>query len=145
MNCDEIDSTRMFGAELLADKEKQNSQLALVEKFLFWEFKEEEVYSAQCEERDIRRQKCLLINYWQNVLIHIEKETKVVIPDDMEHKLFGIIEENSKGNKASKNIEKANLYLVIAKLSIIKAKFFNSENIFSIFQSEINFRENKIS
>ena len=86
-----------------------------------------------------------LRHYWQNVLIHIEKETKVVVPDDMEHKLFGIIEENSKGNKASKNIEKANLYLVIAKLSIIKAKFFNSENIFSIFQSEINFRENKIS
>ena len=81
-----------------------------------------------------------LAPYWQQVLSYIEKETKVIVPDFMEHKLFGITDENSNGKNINKNIEKANLFLMIAKLSIIKAKFCKLDNIFSVFQSEINFR-----
>ena len=81
--------------------------------------------------------------YWQKVLSYIERETSVLVQDYTKHKLFGINEENHKGKDNTNSIEKANLYLLIAKFSIIKAKFYNVENIFSVFESEINFRNNK--
>ena len=75
--------------------------------------------------------------YWEQVLSFIKKETNVVVPNQTKYKLFGFKEAgyNSKVN------DKANLLLIIAKFSIIKAKFYQINNVYGIYQSEIKFRK----
>ena len=77
-----------------------------------------------------------LQEYWDQVIFHIENETGIQITNNTINKLFGI--NYSLNDKRS--VQKANLYLLLAKFAIIKAKYYKIENVFSIFVSEIDFR-----
>ena len=71
------------------------------------------------------------------MLSFIKKETTVVVPNQTKYKLFGFKEAGYNSNV----IDKANLLLIIAKFSIIKAKFYQINNVYGIYQSEIKFRK----
>ena len=78
-----------------------------------------------------------LRQYWEKVLFFIEKETQIIVPNETKYKLFGFNEVG----ESNKKVEKSNLLLIIAKFAIIKAKFYQINNIFGIFQSEVKFRK----
>ena len=78
-----------------------------------------------------------LRQYWEKVLFFIEKETQIIVPNETKYKLFGFNEVG----ESNKKVEKSNLLLIIAKFAIIKAKFYQINNIYGIFQSEVKFRK----
>ena len=60
----------------------------------------------------------------------------VKITNKISEKLFGIIKGEEKSGRGLK-VEQANYVLIIAKLSIIKANFFDKCNIEEFFENEI--------
>ena len=78
--------------------------------------------------------------FWNAVIGWIEKETGLVVENGMQEKLFGII-KGEKSNYKGRKVEISNLILLIAKLSIVKARTFNTQNIVNIFEEEILKRE----
>ena len=65
-----------------------------------------------------------LAEFWTAVTKWIHKMIGVKITNKISEKLFGIIKGEEKSGRGLK-VEQANYVLIIAKLSIIKANFFD--------------------
>ena len=85
-----------------------------------------------------------LTTFWIAVLEWIEKEIGIKISSGITEKLFGISVEDNINYKGKKTVF-VNHILIIAKFSIIKAKYLECHNIFEVFLNESSKRRKYFS
>ena len=85
-----------------------------------------------------------LTTFWIAVLEWIEKEIGIKISSGITEKFFGISVEDNINYKGKKTVF-VNHILIIAKFSIIKAKYLECHNIFEVFLNESSKRRKYFS
>ena len=84
--------------------------------------------------------RCMRLNtFWTEVTRWLKRELQVTLPDNDKEKLFGLLKEEGTIEKGNR-IKKANHILLIAKFSIIKAKFYERNDIKEVFEEEVGKR-----